>query len=151
MNIRTIGHQSQAIQGHYLGGSHSNCVGHKTFTQTPVNLKKNTEFESYVLFGGTSTQETASQMTLRGGEGKGGVRLYRSFAKMAGCLNIKRLLLMKENQISQAMEFSTFLCMERYKSLGLVKSFLTYASQLSWASILCFFHILSFLGAHPRE
>ena len=70
---------------------------------------------------------------------------------MAGCLNIKILLLMKENQISQAMEFSTFLCMERYKSLGLVKSFLTYASQLSWASILCFFHILSFLGAHPRE
>ena len=39
----------------------------------------------------------------------------------AGNLNIKRLLLVKENQISQVMEFSTFLSMERCKSLGLWK------------------------------
>ena len=101
---------------------------------------------------GLQAQEIASEMTLIEGQGKGGARLYRSFATKAGCLHIKRLLLVKENQISQVMEFSTFLCMERYKSLGSVKSFLSYASQLSWASILCFFfHILSFLGAHPRE
>ena len=33
-----------------------------------------------------------------------------------------------------------FLCMERCKSLGSLKSFLLYASQLSGASILCFTH-----------
>ena len=88
---------------------------------------------------GLQAQEIASEMTLIEGQGKGGARLYRSFATKAGCLHIKRLLLVKENQISQVMEFSTFLCMERYKSLGSVKSFLSYASQLSWASILSFF------------
>ena len=33
----------------------------------------------------------------------------------AGNLNIKRLLLTKENQISKIKEFSTFLCMKRCK------------------------------------
>ena len=42
----------------------------------------------------------------------------------AGSRNIKRLLLIKENQISQVKEFSTFLCMGRWKSLGSLKSFL---------------------------
>ena len=42
----------------------------------------------------------------------------------AGSLNIKRLLLVKENQISQIKEFNAFLCMGRYKSLGTLKSFL---------------------------
>ena len=36
----------------------------------------------------------------------------------AGSLNIKRLLLLKENQISQVKEFSAFLCMGKCKSLG---------------------------------
>ena len=36
----------------------------------------------------------------------------------AGSLNVKRLLLIKENQISQVKEFSVFLCMGRCKSLG---------------------------------
>ena len=52
----------------------------------------------------------------------------------AGSLNIKRLLLIKENQISQ--EFITFLCMDKLKSLGLLKSFLSYASQLCGIRIL---------------
>ena len=65
----------------------------------------------------------------------------------AGSWNIKRLLLIKENQISQVKEFSAFLCMRRCKSLGSLKSFLCYAPQLSGASILCFL-ILSFLKLH---
>ena len=36
-------------------------------------------------------------------------------------------------------EFSTLRCMGRYKSLGLLKPFLSYASQLSGASILHLF------------
>ena len=41
-----------------------------------------------------------------------------------GSQNIKRLLLIKENQTSQVNEFSAFLCIGRCKSLGSVKSFL---------------------------
>ena len=78
---------------------------------------------------------------------RGGARLYinRSIATK-GKLNIerlnikslaiKRLWLIKENQISQVKEFSAFLCMGRCKSLGSLKSFLWYASQLSGAYIL---------------
>ena len=39
----------------------------------------------------------------------------------AGSLNIKILLFIKENQISQVKEFSAFLCMERCKSLCSLK------------------------------
>ena len=42
----------------------------------------------------------------------------------AGSLNFERLLLIKENQISQVKEFSAFLCMGRGKSLGSLKLFL---------------------------
>ena len=48
-----------------------------------------------------------------------------------GKVNIKRLLFIMENQISQVKEFSAFLYMGRLKSLGLLKLFLSYASQLS--------------------
>ena len=57
-------------------------------------------------------------------------------------LNVRRLLLIKEKQISQGKEFSALLWMGGCKSLGSPKSFLWYAPQLSGASILCF-HILS--------
>ena len=49
----------------------------------------------------------------------------------ADSLNIKRLLLIKENQISQIKEFSAFLYMGRHKSL--------YASQLSWGQYPVYF------------
>ena len=49
--------------------------------------------------------------------------------------------------ISQDKIFCAFLYMERFKSLGSLKSFLCYSSQLSGASILCF-HILSSLRVH---
>ena len=53
-----------------------------------------------------------------------------------GGLNVKRLLLIKESQISQVKECSAFLYMGRCKSLGSLKSFLSYASQLSWAQYI---------------
>ena len=60
----------------------------------------------------------------------------------ASSLNIKRLLLIKENRISQIKEFS-ILCMGRCKNLGSLKLFFSYVSQLSGASA---FHILSSFG-----
>ena len=62
----------------------------------------------------------------------------------ASSLDIKILLLIKENQIflNQVKEFSV-LCMGRCKNLGSLKLFLSYASQLSGASA---FHILSSFG-----
>ena len=60
--------------------------------------------------------------------------------------NIKRLLLIKENQPFQVKDFCTFFYMESCKIQGLLKSFLWYAPQLPGTSIPCFL-ILSF----PRE
>ena len=57
---------------------------------------------------------------------------------------------MKENQISQVKVFSAFPCMGRCKSLSSLKLLLSYASQLSGASILGFSHP-EFLSAHSRE
>ena len=42
----------------------------------------------------------------------------------AGRLNTKRLLLIRENRITQVKEFSAFLCMGRSKTLGLLESFI---------------------------
>ena len=61
----------------------------------------------------------------------------------ASSLNIKRLLLIKENRISQIKEFS-ILCMGRCKNLGSLKLFFSYVSQLSGASA---FHILLTIGS----
>ena len=59
---------------------------------------------------------------------------------MGGNLNIKRLSLIKENQISHIKKFSAFLYMGRCKSLGSLKVSLSYASQLSGVSIQVFSH-----------
>ena len=80
----------------------------------------------------------------------GGVRLYRNSQQGIGSLKMKILLLIKEKQISQVKKFSHFLCMEKYKSLGLLKSFLSYVSQLSWAGSYFFPHP-ELPGAHHRE
>ena len=105
-------------------------------------------------FLGLQTWETASPVTQRElttprrrGEEPGYIEVLQ---QRAGSLNIKRLLLLKENQISQVKEFSAFLCMGKCKSLGSVKSFLWYVPQLSGASFLRF-HILSFLRVHHGE
>ena len=93
-------------------------------------------------FVGPQTRDAASHVTLRDcfKEAKGTGVLQQK----AESLNIKRLLLIKEDQICQAKKFSTFLYMGRCRSLGSLKSFLWYAPQLSEVSILCF-HIVSIL------
>ena len=51
-----------------------------------------------------------------------------------------RVLLIKENQISQVKELSAFLCMGRCMGLGSLKSFPSYAPHLTRASVLWFLH-----------
>ena len=82
------------------------------------------------------TQEKASPGRTVSLEVEGGIRLCRSLQQGTVSLNNKRLLLIKESQISQIKEFSTVLYVGGCKCLGLLKSFLSYAFQLSGASIL---------------
>jgi len=72
---------------------------------------------------------------------------YTILQQKPGSQNIKRLLLIKENQTSPIKEFSTFLCRGRCKSLGSLKSSLGYAPQAYAASFL-FFSILNPLRVH---
>ena len=66
----------------------------------------------------------------------------------AGGLNIKRLLQLKENQVTQV---SSFLCTgSSFQESGLTEIIPLIAPQLSGASILCF-HILHFLKTHYWE
>ena len=52
---------------------------------------------------------------------------------------MKRLLLVRENQTSQVGEFCVFLCMERWKRLGSLKSLLPYAPLSSLGPVFCGF------------
>ena len=72
----------------------------------------------------SNPEETALRLR---GEEPGNVEVLQ---KRARSLNIKRQLLMKENQICQVKECSAFLCMGKCKSLDSLTSFLSYASQL---------------------
>jgi len=69
----------------------------------------------------------------------------------AGGLDIKRLLLVKENQISQVREFSTFLCLGRCESglTGIVP--LICVSALLGQYPVFFAHPERSFGAHHRE
>ena len=68
---------------------------------------------------------------------------YRGvFPQRPGSQNIKRLLLIKENQTSQFSEFSPFLRMGRRKSLGSLTSSLWCALQLPGPGVL---------GSHPES
>ena len=62
-----------------------------------------------------------------------------SFLKNKTRWTIKRLLLVKENQISCLKKFSALTCMERCKHSGLLKSVLSYASQLLLLLLLSHF------------
>ena len=55
------------------------------------------------------------------GAGKPG---YIVLKQRANSLNVKKILLIKENQMSQAKDFSIILCMGKCKSLGSLKPFL---------------------------
>ena len=92
----------------------------------------------------TEVWDTASQITLRdcSEEVRGEPGYIQAFTT--------RLLLIKENPISQVKEFSAFLCMGRCKSLGSLKSFLWYIPQLFGACIL-YFSYPELLRAHCRE
>ena len=61
-------------------------------------------------------------------KGKGGKEDREEFSQQRpGSWNLKRLLLDKENSTAQVNEFSTFLCIRRWKALGSLKSFFWYA------------------------
>ena len=87
--------------------------------------------------GGSISRNPERTSLRRQGEEPGYTEVWQ---QSAGSLNIKRLLLIKENQISQVKGFSAFLCMGRCKSLGSLKSFSepSRAPQLSGAYVLCF-------------
>ena len=96
------------------------------------NLKGEVMLYSMVIFRTSSLGYSISSNPERSGPWKLGVgrevRLYRSLQEGAGSPNIKRLLLIKEVQISQIKELSDFICMGRCKSFGSLKSFLLYVS-----------------------
>ena len=94
--------------------------------------------------GGSISSNPERTALRRRGEKSGYVEVLQ---QRSGNLNIKSLLLTKENQISKIKEFSTFLCMGRFKRLGSLKSFLSYVSQLL-GLVSCIFQILSSLWAH---
>ena len=77
-------------------------------------------------------------------EEPGYIRVLR---QRLGCENSKRLLLIKENQISQVNEFSAFQWRGRCKNFGSLKSVPFFAPKLSKANIL-FFSIPSPLRVH---
>ena len=93
----------------------------------------NLKVKSYVLSGGQNWGLQITERLLQ--RGKEGARIDRSFCNKDHLVswNMKGLLLIKENQMSEGKEFSTFLCMG-WCSL---KTFLYYAPQPSGASILC--------------
>ena len=117
--------------------------------------KHNLKVESYVLFSGQNwghqPWDTTSQITLRdcSGEAREEPGYTGLSAPKTRLLEHQKIMLIEENQTSHVKEFSAFLCMGRCKSLGLLKSFLWYAPQLSGDSILCFL-ILSSLRVHCR-
>ena len=72
----------------------------------------------------------------RSGEEPGYIEVLQ---QRAGSLNINRLLLIKENQISQVKKLSHFLRMGRSKSLGSLKSFFSICTSAILGQYLVFF------------
>ena len=77
-------------------------------------------FCSVGIFRTSSLGDSISRNPERTSLRRGGVEPV--LQQRLGSLNIKRLLLMKENQVSDIKEFRTFLCMGRCKSLDSLKS-----------------------------
>ena len=82
------------------------CQLKKIFTTSKLRAI----FFFWCKFLGLQIQKTVPQITSENSsEEVEGTRLYRSFTtKGAGSLNFKRLLLMKENQLSQVKKFRLF-------------------------------------------
>ena len=109
-----------------------------------VSLKNshNLKVESYVLFsrnfqdlnpGGSISSSLERTAPGRQGKKPG---LYRSLTTKGRQTEHQKIVVNKRNQLSQVKDFSAFLCKGQYQSLGSLKSFFSYAPQLSWASIL---------------
>ena len=117
-----------------------------------VNLKNihNLKVESYFFwweFLGLQTQKTVSQINWENSsEEMEGARLYRSFiTKWAGSLNIKSLLLMKENQLSQVKKFRLFSVCKDARIWAHWNHF--FDIYLSYLGPVSCFQILSFLSS----
>ena len=115
-----------------------------------VSLKNshNLKVESYVLFsrnfqdlnpGGSISSSLERTAPGRQGKKPG---LYRSLTTKGRQTEHQKIVVNKRNQLSQVKDFSAFLCKGQYQSLGSLKSFFSYASQLSGA-ISCFFSVLT--------
>lgn len=116
-----------------LGYSYLRHIDQKKKKATSESKKL---FYSVWNFWELEAQEAASQIAWETSskEAGKGVRWFWSLSQGVGSLENQRLLLVKENQISQ--KFSTLLCTGSCKCLGSVKSFLSHASQLSGTSTL---------------
>ena len=89
----------------------------------------NLKVENYVLFGGLM-ENYSSQIALRNFKrSKEAASMYRSFCwKNKHVVEHQKMTANHKKQTSQVNDFSASLCMGRCKSLGLLKSFLWYAS-----------------------
>ena len=68
--------------------------------------------------GGSNSSNTERTALRRQGEEPGDIEVLQ---QTAGSLNIKRLLIIKENLIFHTKEFSTFVCMGRCNGLDSLK------------------------------
>ena len=109
------------------GGGHGNLICSQSVWSRGWPWKKNSEPRSWELhfirwgFLVLQAQEAASQATWENCSEE--VRRepgYNSFVKRAGSLNIKRWLLIKDNQVPQIKESGTFLRVGRCKILLLL-------------------------------
>lgn len=71
----------------------------KKYTTLNLRIMFNLIGKTENLRQGQNISDSSETLLARG---KGGTRIYRSFQKRAGSWHIKRLLLFKENEVSQS-------------------------------------------------
>ena len=141
------------------GGQILYCRSWKGLLTGKKKKKHNIKAENYVLFGIFSEDLSLEDSLSDHSEGllqkgKGEARIYRSFCKTTttkktGSRNIKKLLLIKENQTSQVNEFSAFLCMQRCKSLAQWNH--SFDMHLNYLGPVSFFSPSWILSGYSRE
>ena len=107
------------------------CISDRFFTSEPPGKPKNTEVGSLSLLQWIFLTQELNQ---------GLLHCRRFFTNWTTREALKRLWLIKENQIIQVKKFISFLVWENKKNLDSLKSSFSYASQVSGSSILCFSH-----------
>ena len=105
----------------------------------------NLKVKNYMLLG-RQTEDSSPESSISDSSksllqrGMGGARMHRGFLQQRpGGQNMKRLLLVRENQTSWVGEFCVFLCMERWKGLGSLKPLLPYVPLSSLGPLFCAF------------